>query len=100
MFTVLKVRADLAANDYRDPGPYKNPQGTVAYEFKGTPAEPTRRSPLAHAELLGPSEEAITAFTHYGVDSLTELVKMVKADPDLLRRYTPGPVRRRTCLPL
>jgi hypothetical protein len=40
--------------------------------------------------VLGPSEEAITAFTHHGVDNLTELVKMVKADPDLLRHYTPS----------
>ena len=39
--------------------------------------------------VLGPGEEAITAFTLHGVDSLTELVKMIKADPDLLRRYTP-----------
>jgi hypothetical protein len=39
--------------------------------------------------VLGPEEESITAFTPYGLDNLTELVKMVKADPDLLRRYTP-----------
>jgi hypothetical protein len=38
--------------------------------------------------VLGPGEEAITAFTRDGVDNLTELVKIVKADPDLLRRYT------------
>jgi FtsP/CotA-like multicopper oxidase with cupredoxin domain len=44
MFTVVKVREGLAANDYRDPGPYKNPEGTVAYEFKGAIAEPPRRS--------------------------------------------------------
>ena len=31
MFTIVKVRADLAANDYRDPGWYKHPKGTVAY---------------------------------------------------------------------
>jgi hypothetical protein len=31
MFTVMKVRQDLAPNDYKDPGPYKFPQGTVAY---------------------------------------------------------------------
>ena len=40
--------------------------------------------------VLGPGEEAITAFTPNGVDNLTELVKMVKADPGLLRRYTPS----------
>ena len=35
MFSVVKVREGLAAGDYTDPGPYKNPEGTVAYEFKG-----------------------------------------------------------------
>jgi manganese oxidase len=44
MFTVMKVREGLAVNDYRDPGPYKYPEGTVAYEFKGRTAEPARRS--------------------------------------------------------
>jgi len=44
MFTVMKVREGLGVNDYRDPGPYKNPEGTVAYEFKGAAAEPPRRS--------------------------------------------------------
>ena len=32
MFTVVKVREDLAPSDYRDPGWYKHPPGTVAYE--------------------------------------------------------------------
>jgi FtsP/CotA-like multicopper oxidase with cupredoxin domain len=44
MFTVMKVRDALGANDYSDPGPYKNPPGTVAYEFKGATSEPVRRS--------------------------------------------------------
>ena len=44
MFTVMKVREGLGANDYRDPGPYKNPEGSVAYEFKGPTTEPPRRS--------------------------------------------------------
>lgn len=39
--------------------------------------------------VLGPGEEATTAFTPFGVDNLTELVKMYKTDPDLLRRYPP-----------
>ena len=34
MFTVMKVREGLAADDYKDPGPYKNPPGTVAYEVE------------------------------------------------------------------
>jgi hypothetical protein len=37
MFTVVKIRADLAANDYRDPGPYRHPERTVAHEVNGTP---------------------------------------------------------------
>jgi manganese oxidase len=44
MFTVVKVREGLAHNDYTDPGPYQHPPGTVAYEVKGTAAEPVRRS--------------------------------------------------------
>jgi hypothetical protein len=39
--------------------------------------------------VLGPGEEAITAFTRSGVDNLIELVEMHKANPTLLRRYTP-----------
>ena len=41
--------------------------------------------------VLGPGEEAITAFTRFGVDNLTELVEMYKADPDLLPRATRRP---------
>jgi hypothetical protein len=44
MFSVVRVREGLAANDYKDPGPYKHPPGTVAYEFKGDPGPPPRRS--------------------------------------------------------
>ena len=35
MFSVVKVREGLARDDYKDPGPYKNPAGTVAYEVRG-----------------------------------------------------------------
>jgi hypothetical protein len=37
----------------------------------------------------GPGEEEITAFTRFGVDNLAELIKIYKADPGLLRRFTP-----------
>jgi hypothetical protein len=40
--------------------------------------------------VLGLGEESITAFTPYRVDNLTELLKTLKADPDLLRRHTPS----------
>jgi len=39
--------------------------------------------------VLGPGEETITAFTPSGVDNLIELVDMHKANPNLLRHYTP-----------
>ena len=39
MFTVMKIREGLAPNDYQDPGPYRHPTGTVAYEFKGETAQ-------------------------------------------------------------
>ncbi|CEJ14114.1 Copper resistance protein A precursor [bacterium YEK0313] len=37
MFTVMKVREGLAAGDYKDPGWYQHPPGTVAYEWQGAP---------------------------------------------------------------
>jgi len=36
-----------------------------------------------------PAKSATTAFTDFGVDNITELVKIYKADPDLLWRYPP-----------
>ena len=35
MFTLLKVRKDQKRGDYRDPGWYRHPAGSVAYEWKG-----------------------------------------------------------------
>src|SRR5712671_4389933 len=43
MFSVVKVREGLAANDYKDPGPFPHPQGTVAYELEGVAAAPPRQ---------------------------------------------------------
>ncbi len=44
MFSVLKVRPDQKPGDYRDPGWWKHPPGTVAHEFAGSPPEPARSS--------------------------------------------------------
>jgi FtsP/CotA-like multicopper oxidase with cupredoxin domain len=46
MFTVLKVRDDIAPGDFRDPGPYSNPAGTVAWRASKDPGfgNPIRRS--------------------------------------------------------
>jgi hypothetical protein len=49
MFTVMKVREGLGANDYKDPGPYENPPGTVAYEVKVAEAGEPARQPNAGA---------------------------------------------------
>ncbi|ACB93969.1 multicopper oxidase family protein [Beijerinckia indica] len=46
MFTTIKIRPDLAPGDYRDPGWYRHPQGTVAYEWRGdAPATPPTMPP-------------------------------------------------------
>jgi FtsP/CotA-like multicopper oxidase with cupredoxin domain len=56
MFTVVKVREGLAPGDYKDPGWFKHPQGTVAYNAEGAklsgPGEPQRQSesPAAPAD--------------------------------------------------
>jgi hypothetical protein len=42
MFTVVKVREGLKKGDYTDPGWYKHPPGTVAYEWTGALSEPAR----------------------------------------------------------
>jgi len=42
MFTVLKVRKDQRRGDFSDPGWYKHPAGTLAYEWTGALPEPTR----------------------------------------------------------
>ena len=50
MFSVVKVREGLAKGDYKDPGWFKNPPGTVAYEYKGTPPEAPRPEKQARLE--------------------------------------------------
>jgi hypothetical protein len=45
MFTVVKVRDGLARNDYQDPGWYRHPAGSVAYEWTGEPPPAARKSP-------------------------------------------------------
>ena len=48
MFTVVKVRDGLARGDYRDPGWYKNPPGTVAYKLNGNPNAAPQPSKPTH----------------------------------------------------
>jgi len=63
MFTTVKVRQGLARNDYKDPGWYRHPPGTVAYEWKGEPPAATRK-PAATAE--GPALKARKPSGHTG----------------------------------
>jgi FtsP/CotA-like multicopper oxidase with cupredoxin domain len=37
MFTVVKIREGMARGDYKDPGWYRHPKGSVAYEWNGIP---------------------------------------------------------------
>jgi manganese oxidase len=54
MFTVIKVRDGLKKDDYKDPGPYKFPAGTVAYEWTGKPLN-VDRAPTSRATEINPS---------------------------------------------
>jgi FtsP/CotA-like multicopper oxidase with cupredoxin domain len=53
MFTTVKVRRDQKPGDYKDPGWYTHPAGTVAYEWNGELAE----APRAHSTPLAANIE-------------------------------------------
>ena len=57
MFTVFKVRKDQKPGDYKDPGPYQFPEGTVAYEWNG--ALPPTPRPAASADTTPAAATAI-----------------------------------------
>jgi FtsP/CotA-like multicopper oxidase with cupredoxin domain len=63
MFTVVKVREGLARGDYKDPGWYKHPQGTVAYEWTGTAPQAPR---IADANAPGVTVRARKPGSHSG----------------------------------
>jgi hypothetical protein len=46
MFSVVKVRRGQPAGDYRDPGWFRHPAGTTAFEWTGAP--PAAASHAAH----------------------------------------------------
>jgi manganese oxidase len=53
MFSVVKVRDDVKRGDFKDPGPYKHPAGTVASEYTAEmPAAIRAASPKADANTL------------------------------------------------
>jgi hypothetical protein len=57
MFTVLKVRSDQPRGSYKDPGWYKAPPGSVAYEWTGQLAAPARPPEAASSLKAGKSIE-------------------------------------------
>ena len=60
MFSVLKVREGLGQGDYADPGWFKHPEGSVAYEWQGGPvAEPARPAAQEHSSTT-PEETTLT----------------------------------------
>jgi manganese oxidase len=67
MFTLLKVRPDQNPSDYKDPGWYQPPKGTVAFEHTGPTLEPARATtapnpsstkPDMHVQVRKPSGHA------------------------------------------
>lgn len=61
MFTTVKVRSGLGRNDYKDPGWYKHPAGTVAYEWKGdaTAVPEARSAPETRRSAAKPGETVL-----------------------------------------
>jgi manganese oxidase len=54
MFTVIKVREGLARGDYRDPGWYEHPAGTVAREWTGALPDAASAPPApAQGDVIG-----------------------------------------------
>jgi FtsP/CotA-like multicopper oxidase with cupredoxin domain len=49
MFSVVKVRREQKPGDYADPGGFRHPPGTVAYELAGALPEPARAAGAADA---------------------------------------------------
>ncbi|HSV81908.1 MAG TPA: copper oxidase [Ramlibacter sp.] len=50
MFTLVKVRRDQKPGDYRDPGWYRHPAGTVAHEYTGELPAPAKAAAPAPAK--------------------------------------------------
>jgi hypothetical protein len=61
MFTTVKVRKGQARGDYNDPGWYKHPAGTVAYEWQGGEAAlpAAQQSPGTAAGAPKPGEQVL-----------------------------------------
>jgi FtsP/CotA-like multicopper oxidase with cupredoxin domain len=71
MFSVVKVREGLGRDDYGDPGPYRNPEGTVAREYNGNAGEPPQRGastskpvPAAEFKVVKPGGNPSSSHRH------------------------------------
>jgi len=72
MFSIVKVREGLGANDYADPGPFRHPPGTVAREVApaaaGSPqrqAQPvSARVPTAEFDVVKPGSKRPASHRH------------------------------------
>ena len=62
MFSVLKVRDNQPHGDYADPGWYRHPKNTVAWEWNGNLPEPSR----ADAPRSDPATLQVRKPTHHG----------------------------------
>jgi FtsP/CotA-like multicopper oxidase with cupredoxin domain len=61
MFSVVKVREGISANDYADPGWYEHPEGTVSYEWKGDVPAPAK---AAGGETVAPAAKPVGHSDH------------------------------------
>jgi manganese oxidase len=72
MFSVVKVREGIARDDYKDPGHYKHPPGTVAFEVASaaapaatkSPDRPPARPPAAEFNVIKPGAKSKTKHEH------------------------------------
>jgi hypothetical protein len=69
MFTMLKVREDLKPDDYSDPGWYKQPPGTQAYEFRGSTPPVSRESLAPAGATADPVNAQVRKPTHSNTSS-------------------------------
>jgi manganese oxidase len=75
MFTLLKVRDGQKKDDFSDPGPYKHPSGTTAYEWTGASQNITRAPSSEHGgiepQLLDHSKRALGLHSNHTPTSST-----------------------------
>jgi len=66
MFTLVKVRKDQKRGDYRDPGWFQHPQGTVAREWTGELPAPARTAAPAPRKKSVPLDVRKPSGGHHG----------------------------------